>query len=177
MLSPLAQGRRDDHRTFIGSVCDEYNPQYDSCSCQLANYSLSVTNLSCFTQFNCPYSTETQQFCSGNGYCNFAIGECECDQEYGSYDCSQEYEYFSPSSVILGVMIVSASLLLIISIVLMVWVHLYREVSDVKAMSIKFTQLSLVGCAFICAGTFVLGIGYNNTNCMLLEWFQFIGIW
>merc|ERR1719266_1371245 len=58
----------------------------------------------------------------------------------------------------------------------MVWVHRYRKVSEVKAMSVIFTHLTLVGTASISIGTLFIGIGYDQATCVILEWFQFIGI-
>lgn len=54
--------------------------------------------------------------------------------------------------------------------------YVYRTVSDVKAMSVTFTQLTLVGCFFVCLHAVVVGVGYNNANCVILEWFVFFGV-
>ena len=74
-------------------------------------------------------------------------------------------------------MMLFSALLFILSIGLMLWVHKYRDVSDVKAMSVVFTHLTLVGCASMCIGTFFIGLGYDQASCVILEWFQFTGIW
>jgi len=132
--------------------------------------------LKCFNQSVCPYNPKKDEFCSGNGFCDFENGKCKCDREYGSFDCSKPFIQFEISGFISVPLIVLSTIFLIISLALMVWVHLYRDVGDVKAMSVVFTHLTLVGCASVCCGNIVIGVGFNEANCVILEWFQFLGI-
>jgi len=166
--------------TFEARVCNKTGFRfydYDDCSCKLAKWSIEKENATtCFNQFICPYDAATNQFCSGNGFCDFQSGSCVCDREYGASDCSEQYTQFLPPSWVLILMIIFASIGLLVSLGLMGWVHIYREVGEVKAMSVVFTHLTLVGTALISAGTIVIGVGYNNANCVILEWLQFLGI-
>ena len=85
-------------------------------------------------------------------------------------------EYEVPDWLSMPMMVMSA-LLFVSSLALMVWVHYYRAVSEVKAMSVVFTHLTLVGTASVSIGTIFIGIGYDGATCVILEWFQFMGIW
>ena len=168
------------YRKFINVICNKSFENYDECSCNLAKWNtdnLPNNNLTCFNQFTCPYDIDNDVFCSGHGECDFLIGECKCDREYGSFDCSEPFKQFLPSQWIMYVMIIIAILVGILSLCLMIWVHKYRDVGDVKAMSVVFTHLTLVGCVSICAGTVVVGLGFDENNCVILEWFHFVGIW
>ena len=176
---------------FQSFVCNETNDYYDECSCYLSfwtsdgNYDgidisdMNDNNIKCWNKFNCfiENTSDTISFCNGNGYCDFTTATCECDKEYWDDDCGQEYKTFVPPPVIMIGMIVIGAILLLVSLSLMIWVHLYRDVGDVKAMSVVFTHLTLIGCALVSAGCIVIGIGYNEVNCMILEWFQFLGVW
>eukprot|EP01084_Bolivina_argentea_P312909 541784_1 len=168
--------QQSNHTEFIASVCNTSNLYYDSCSCDLSKSLALTDNLTCFNSFNCPYNSQTHTFCSANGYCDFTDGACVCNEEYGSFDCSQKYTLFLPNQAILILMISIASCLLLLSISLQIWMHLYRDVGDVKAMSVVFTHLTLVGCTLICCGTIVMGLGFDQANCVILEWFHFLGI-
>ena len=173
---------QQNYTKFINSVCDNNDEFYDKCSCNLAywttNKQITTTpNITCWNALNCPYDINTNEFCNGNGYCDFQEGACKCDRAYGSSDCSQKFKETRPTEWVMILMVIISAILALMSIALMIWVHLYRDVKDVKAMSVVFTHLTLVGCAFICCGTIVIGIGYNDVNCVILEWFQFIGIW
>eukprot|EP01084_Bolivina_argentea_P246160 412019_1 len=112
---------------FITQTCDSSNEYYDTCSCNLAQWSVGgplssvLTDFNCFTQFNCFYSSSTNEFCSGHGYCDFITAECECDTEYGGDSCNETYSQFLPSTVVTYGMIGIAALLLLWSIGLMFW--------------------------------------------------------
>lgn len=169
---------QQNYTKFVSNVCNVNNAYYDQCSCNLATWNLEeLNNITCFTSLNCPYNINNNEFCSGHGTCNFQTGSCECEREYGSRDCSKKFKETRPTEWIMILMIIIAGILLLFSLLQMIWVHLYRDIKDVKAMSVVFTHLTLVGCAFISAGTIVIGIGFNNENCVILEWLQFIGIW
>jgi len=158
-------------------VCNTSHPYYDPCVCALAES--NAVNLTCFGQLVCPYD-ESNGFCSDRGYCDFTESKCECDDGYGNRDgdndCNHKYDEYEVPDALSITMMAFSILLFIAAIGLMLWVHKYREVSDVKAMSVVFTHLTLVGCASMCIGTLFISIGYSDSTCVILEWFQFNGI-
>jgi len=158
-----------------GLVC---NASYsDTCSCDLANLTDSATfYTNCFVKYVCAYNTSTKAFCSGHGTCLFNESRCACDTDYGLTDCSGKYKLYEVSGLIKYPLIVLGALFVFVSLGLIYWVWKYRATSEVKAMSITFTNLMLLGCALVSGGVLVIGLGWNQTTCILVEWLSFIGI-
>ncbi|ETO06797.1 hypothetical protein RFI_30597 [Reticulomyxa filosa] len=155
-------------------VCS--SPYADDCSCSLANLTLTNSTFTrCFVEYVCAYNATTNQFCSGHGSCLFNESRCDCDSNYGLVDCSAQYETKEIASLIRYPLLVFGILFMVISLGLIQWVWKYRRTSEVKAMSITFTNLMLLGCALVSAGVVIIGSGYNFTNCILVEWFTFVG--
>ena len=124
----------------------------------------------------CFYDTTTGTYCNDHGQCNDVTEECECDIDYGLIDCSQQYVLYQIPQAMAYSLIILASIVSSICIAFMIWVYYNRKLSEVRAMSILFTQLTLMGCILICIGVVLLGLGLNDINCVILEWTQFIGI-
>ncbi|ETO08832.1 hypothetical protein RFI_28553 [Reticulomyxa filosa] len=149
----------------------------DMCACSLAQLSASTTlYTTCFDTYVCAFNASTSTFCSGHGNCIFNESRCACNDDYGLKDCSAKYQVYQVSPLISVPLISIGALIMLVCLGLIYWVWKYRTTSEVKAMSITFTNIMLFGCAMVCAGVIVLGLGWNSANCIILEWFSFVGI-
>eukprot|EP01084_Bolivina_argentea_P141105 247995_1 len=168
-----------DYKIFQLAVCNQSHPYYDDCSCRLAKWSTIgeyEAKFECFNQFNCHYNQTKNEFCHNNGYCDFEQDSCICNEGYAGDDCSKQYTQYQIVSSIKYSIIVLSIICIIISLGLIIWVHLYRDVGEVKAISTVFTTLTLIGCALLSASSIIAAIGYNDVNCVLFEWFQYLGL-
>eukprot|EP01083_Nonionella_stella_P074586 202376_1 len=138
----------------------------------IAFFLLQRTNL---VSSNCHYN-QSSLYCSGHGEYNAITQECDCDKEYGLHDCSQQYQLLQLPTLFSYTLIATATIIVLCSIVLMIWVHTHRTLAGVKAMSVLFTQMTLIGCVLISMGAIMIAIPFNDITCVLLEWLHFVGI-
>eukprot|EP01084_Bolivina_argentea_P277258 473289_1 len=168
-----------DYTILQSTVCNELGLYYDDCSCRLAKWSTIgkyEAKFECFNRFNCYYDLTKNEFCNNNGYCDFQQDSCICNQEYTGDDCSEQYTEYQLHAPIKYITIALSAICIVITFGLIIWLHLYRDVGDVKAMSVVFTHLTLIGCAILSASSIIPAVGYNDVNCVLLELFQYMGL-
>ena len=128
------------------------------------------------TVSDCFYDAVSDTYCSDHGKCNNETQQCNCEIDYGSIDCSQQYTLYQlPQAIGISLLILSI-IILLLCIILMIRVYYNRKLTEIRAMSILFTQLTLIGCILVCIGTIILSTGYNDLKCVLLEWTHFCGI-
>ena len=143
----------------------------------------SIKYETCFNNIVCPYNSTIKQFCNGHGICAYN-GTCICDRDskdvennYGGIDCSIQYELFEPYWLIRYSMLVIGIIVVVVALGLMIWTHVYRKIAEVKASSLTFTQLSLIGCILLSIHSIIISLGYNEISCVLVEWFGALGSW
>ena len=89
--------------------------------------------------------------------------ECDCDTHHAQSDCGATYKDYNVNSIMLGGMVAIGVIEICCCLLLFWWVWKHRTVREVKAMSITFTNLTLIGFVLIAASGVVIGAGYTGS--------------